>query len=169
MGNQCEIIETAIGPVIEIEERVAMWRMPSTFGRDYKRIAEYLNSQGATCSDMPYARYLDMEWEVELSKGKFAMLLDMVMKRWHFYAGMPTSKPLSTEGELEAQVMESRRYARTVHRGPYQNSGKTYAALFAWMQSQGLLAVNEAIEFYLNDPREVDKADLQTVILIPLQ
>jgi effector-binding domain-containing protein len=169
MDNQFEIIEKAIGPVIEIEERVAMWRMPSTFGRDYKRIAEYLDSQGVTCSDMPYARYLDMEWEVELAKGKFAMLLDMVMKRWHFYAGMPTSTSLSGEGELQARVVASRRYARAVHHGPYQNSGKTYAALFAWIQSQGLLAENEAIEFYLNDPREVEKADLETVILIPLQ
>jgi len=169
MDNTFEIVEKTIGPVVEIEERVAMWRMPSTFGRDYKRIAEYLSSQGATCADMPYARYLDMDWEIELAKGKFSMLMDMLVKRWHFYAGMPSSKPLAGEGELQTRLLESRRQARTVHHGPYQNSGKSYAALFAWIQEQGLSAENEAIEFYLNDPREVDKAELETVIMIPVR
>jgi len=169
MDNAFEIIDKAFGPVIEIEERTAVWRMPSTFGRDYRRIAEYLTSQGAECVDMPYARYLEMDWEAELGKGKFAMLLDVLTKQWHYYAGMPSSKPLPGQGELQARVLENRRYARAVHRGPYQKSGETYRALYDWVLAQGLSLANEAIECYLNDPREVSKAELATVILIPLK
>lgn len=169
MDNDFTIIEKAIGPVIEIEERSTVWRMPSTFARDYQRIADYLASQGAECVEMPYARYLDMDWEVELGKGKLAMLLGMLMKRWHYLAGMPTSKPVSGEGELVARVLENRRYARAIHHGPYQQSGKTYQALYDWVKSRGLSLENEAIECYLNDPREVGKAELKTEILIPLR
>lgn len=169
MNHEFEVIEKALGPVIEIEECVTMWRMPATFGRDYKRISEYLASQGAECTDMPYACYQNMNWELELNRGKLATFFSMLTKNWHFFVGMPTSKPLQGEGELKSRVLASRRYARAVHRGPYQQCGATYKALYDWVKSQGLALKNEAIECYVNDPNEVDKADLETVILIPIQ
>ena len=169
MTNEFEIIDKAIGPVIEIEERVPVWRMPATFGRDYKRIAEYVTSQGAEIVDMPYARYQDMDWQRELSRGKLASLFAMLTKKWHFFVGMPTSKTLPGEKELQSRKLASQRYARAIHRGPYQNSVVTYRALYDWVVSQGLSMQNEAIECYVNDPREVAEADIETVILIPLQ
>ncbi len=169
MMDRFSIVEKAIGPVIEIEECVKMWRMPATFSRDYKRISEYLASQGTECADMPYARYLDMDWEVELGRGKLATFFSLLTKKWHFFAGMPTSKTLPGEGELKSQVLGSQRYAHAVHLGPYKECGTTYKALYEWAKSQGEVLKNEAFEYYVNDPREVDKADIETVILIPLQ
>jgi len=169
MSHDFEVIEKAIGPVIELEECVPMWRMPATFGRDYKRISDYLASQGAECSDMPYARYQDMNWEQELNRGKLATFLSMLTKKWHFFVGMPTSKSLPGEGDLKSQVLTSQRYARAVHRGSYQKCSATYKALYEWVKSQGLSLKNEAIECYVNDPQEVDKADIETLILIPIR
>lgn len=169
MAQQFEVVEETIGPVVEIEERVSVWRMPSTFKRDYKRIAEYLDTQGAECVDMPYARYLDMDWEVELHRGKLATLFAMLTKKWHFFAGMPSSKPVPSEAELKSQVISSQEFVRGVHRGPYKECAATYKALYDWATVQKLSLKNEAIELYVNDPREVDKADIETVILIPLR
>ena len=168
MDEQFEVIEKAIGPVIEIEERVPVWRMPATFARDYKRIAGYITSQGAEIVDMPYAHYLDMDWDVELTRGKLATFVSMFIKKWHFLAGMVSSQKLSGDGELKSKVLQSRRFVRAVHYGPYQECSKTYTALIEWARAQGLSLQNEAIEFYANDPNEVDKADIETVILIPL-
>lgn len=169
MTDKFEVIEKTIGPVVEIEECVSVWRMPATFTRDYKRIAKYLVTQGAECVDMPYARYLDMDWEVELNRGKLATFYSLLTKKWHFYAGMPSSKPVPGDTELKSQVLASRRFVRGVHFGPYKECGATYKALFEWAMAQNLSLENEAIEFYLNDPHKVDKADIETVILIPLQ
>jgi effector-binding domain-containing protein len=168
MVDEFEVIEKSIGPVIEIEECVKMFRMPATFSRDYKRIMDYLASQGAECVDMPYARYQDMDWELELGKSKLATFFSLFSKKWHFFAGIPTSKPLPGEGELKYQVLESQRYVRAVHIGPYQQCAATYKSLYAWAKSQELSLKNEAIEIYVNDPNEVDKADIETVILIPI-
>lgn len=168
MSSKFAVIEKAIGPVIEIEENVPVWRMPSTFGRDYKRIDEYLVSKGAECVDMPYARYQDMNWEVELNRGKLSTFFSMFTKNFHFFVGMPASKELPGIGDLKSQVMQSQRYARAVHYGPYQKCAVTYKALFDWAKAQGLSFKNEAIECYVNDPHTVDKADIETVILIPL-
>lgn len=169
MNHEFEVVEKAIGPVIEIEEWAKVWRMPATFTRDYKRIADYLTSQGAECVDMPYGRYQDMDWELEVNKGKLATFFSLLTKKWHFFVGMPTSKPLPAEGELKSQVLETQRYARAVHRGPYQKCVETYKVLYEWVKSQGLSLKNEAIECYVNDPHEVDEADIETVILIPIK
>ena len=169
MNHEFELIEKEIGPVIEIEECVKVWRMPATFGRDYKRISDYLASQDAESVGMPYARYQDMNWELELNRGKLTNFVSMLTKKWHFFAGMPSSKILPSEGELKSQVLASQRFARAVHRGPYQKCGATYKALYDWVKSQGLSLKNEAIECYVNDPHEVDKADIETVILIPIR
>ncbi len=169
MADQFEVVEKAIGPVVEIEEYAKVWRMPATFTRDYKRIADYLATQGAECVDMPYARYLEMDWEKELNRGKLATFFSLLTKKWHFFVGMPSSKPVPAEAELKSQQLSSQRYVRGVHRGPYQKCGATYRALYDWATAQNLSLKNEAIECYVNDPREVDEADIETVILIALQ
>lgn len=169
MTKEFEIIEKVIGPTIEIEEIVSVWRMPAIFGRDYKRIAEYLESQGAECRDMPYARYLNMDWNVELNRGKLATFFSLLTKKWHFLVGMPSSKELPGKDNLKSNTYTSQRYVRGVHRGPYKECSTTYKALFKWAKDQGIILKNEAIECYVNDPNEVAKADIETVILIPLE
>lgn len=169
MTDQFEVIEKAIGPVVEIEECVSVWHMPATFSRDYKRIADHLEEQEVEIVDMPYARYLDMDWETELNRGKLATLFSLLTKKWHFFAGMPTSILVPVEDDLKSQVIPNQHYVKGIHRGPYQKCGKTYKALYEWAKAQKLSLKNEAIECYVNDPREVAKADIETVILIPLQ
>lgn len=169
MSEPFKVIEKALGPVIEIEERVGMLSMPATFGRDFKRIMEYLQAHGAECAELPYARYQEMDWPRELNSGVLAAISSMLLKKWHFFVGMPSSKPLPGDGELVARELESRSYARAIHRGPYRKCGATYKALYGWMVDQGLTPENEAIECYVNDPREVSQDALETVILIPIK
>lgn len=169
MAEPFVVIEKAFGAVVEIEERVGMLAMPATFGRDFKRIMAYLQSQGAECVDMPYARYQDMDWERELNQGMLAGVFSMLFKKWHFFVGMPSSKSLPGEGVLVARQLASQRYVRAVHRGPYRKCGATYKALHAWAKAQGILLSSEAIECYVNDPREVGPEELETVILIPIE
>jgi effector-binding domain-containing protein len=168
MTDDFEIIEKSIGHAIEIEENAPAWRMPATFGRDYQRIAEYLNTHGAEILDFPYARYQDMDWGVELNRGKLATFFSLFTKKWHFFVGMPSSVALPGKDDLKSITHGSQRYVRGVHRGPYKDCSGTYKALFSWAQDKGLALKNEAIECYVNDPREVDEADIETVILIPL-
>ena len=93
---------------------------PARFGRDYKRISDHFTSQGAECVDLSYARYQDMNWELELHRGKLATFISLLTKKWHFFVEMPTLKILSADVELKSQVLMNQRYVRAVHRGPYQ-------------------------------------------------
>ena len=169
MANEFEIIEKTLGSVVEVEERIPVWRMPATFGRDFQRIAGYLESQGAVVIGMPYGRYVEMDWEKEINRGKLETFFTLFTRKWHFFVGMQASKLLTGKGELKSKELKSQRYARAVHRGPYKECGATYKALFEWVKGQGVKLQNQAIECYANDPNVVDQADLETEILIPLQ
>lgn len=95
--------------------------------------------------------------------------VSLLTTKWHLFVGMPTSKTLAGEGELKSHVLANRGYVLAVHREPYQQCGATHKALYDWAKSQRLSLKNEAIECYINDPHEVDKTDLETVILIPIK
>jgi effector-binding domain-containing protein len=168
MVHMFEIVEITIGPVVEVEESTFVWQMPSRFKRDYQSIAEYIAATGAEFSGMPYARYFDMNWAGELNRGKISSLFSMLFKKWHYLAGMPSTKLLQGRGRLRANNYPQRRYASTMHCGPYKNCGETYVALMKWLLEQGHTPDSEAFEFYRNDPHEVAEAELETQILIPL-
>lgn len=51
--DDIEIIEKEIGDVIEIEERVPVWKMPSVMSKDFNLILEYLKSKGVNCKEAP--------------------------------------------------------------------------------------------------------------------
>jgi len=166
--EEFKVVEKEIGPVVEIEEKVKVWQMPKTFGRDYEAINNYLLENDAKCSGMPYARYVEMDWGKEVNRGAFGNLIAVLFSRWHFFAGLPSSKMLQSRGELQAQEIKSQKYVRALHKGPYKDVGPIYKALFEWAKAQGHNLGNEAIEYYLNDPTEVKPEDIETEIYIPL-
>ncbi|MCW8888016.1 MAG: GyrI-like domain-containing protein [Gammaproteobacteria bacterium] len=169
MESPFEIIEKEIGPVIEVEESVPIWKMPATFGRDFGLISDYIESQGSSIREMPYARYLDIDWEAESKMGFFSQLLRVFSKKWHFQVGMPTASELAGEGDLISRTFGRRRYVKSLHLGPYKDVGKSYDAMILWLKEQGEVAEGESIEIYLNSPQDVKQSELETELLIPLK
>ena len=168
MTAEIEIIEKEIGNVIEIEERVPMWKMPSIMGKDFNLIMESLKAEGIADMDAPYARYLDVDWEAEMAKGPITLFIEVFTRKWHFRAGIPTPKKIENSGNLKSAQIPNRRYIKTIHHGPYHKVGSTYKRMYAWAKKQGLSLGKESMEFYLNDPRETDRKSLETMVLIPL-
>ena len=74
-------------------------------------------------------------------------------------------------GEVGIQVIPGGDYAVTVHRGPYDSLGLTYASLCGvWLPASGReLRDAPPIEFYLNDMAVTPPQDLLTEICLPLK
>lgn len=166
--EEIEIIEKEIGDVVEIEERVPVWKMPFAMSKDFKLILEYLKSKGVDCKEAPYARYLDFDWDLEMKRGAFANFIRMFTKQWHFQAGMPTSTKIGGANNLVGRKIQTKKYVKTIHYGPYQKVGATYQKMYVWAKGKKLSFENESIEFYLNDPRDTEKNSLETMVLIPI-
>jgi AraC family transcriptional regulator len=72
---------------------------------------------------------------------------------------------------LTEHRLPARRYACTVHTGPYERLGDTWARFMGeWIPANGLrIADGESYELYLNDPARTPKDQLRTEICVPVE
>lgn len=75
------------------------------------------------------------------------------------------------QGGIGVQVLEGGEYAVTLHEGPYDRLGDTYARLCGqWAPTSGReIRSAPSLEFYGNDPHSTEPKDLLTEIYLPLQ
>ncbi len=85
-------------------------------------------------------------------------------------ACLRVSPEWKAQGELASDQVEGGRYAEIIHVGPYAELHKSYDWLVGqWLPGSGEeLADRPCVEEYLNDPRTVPPAELQTRIWLPL-
>ncbi|MCJ7802339.1 MAG: GyrI-like domain-containing protein [Candidatus Marinimicrobia bacterium] len=171
MKNDIKIIEKEIGYVIEIEEKVSMFKMPKLLGQNYKSIFAYFAEKNIKESGdtMPYTRYLDIEWEKQMKRGAIGNIVDAFTKKWHFQVGVPSTKKLDSKERMISNKISNKKYIRTMHYGPYQKVGETYKIMWEFAQDNNLKLENESIEHYLNDPSTVSKDKIETEVLIGIK
>jgi AraC family transcriptional regulator len=85
-------------------------------------------------------------------------------------AGIVVPENAALPRGLEEHHLAAGRYARTVHIGPYEQLGDTWARFMGeWLPSSGHRVGNGAsYELYRNDPRTTPKEDLRTDLYVPL-
>lgn len=169
MNSEIEIIEKEIGNSIEIEENVPMWKMPFVIKKDFQKIMDFIKSENREISEMPYTRFINVDWEAEMSKSKFAIFMEIFTRKWNFKVGIPVQDTLQDKEDLICLFIPKKKYVKTMHKGPYQKVGETYKRMYEWIKTGSISAENESIEIYLNDPRETKKQDLETMVLIPVK
>jgi effector-binding domain-containing protein len=82
---------------------------------------------------------------------------------------IPVAAPFEGGGEVYGTELPGGPAAVTLHRGPYDEIGPAYHTVAGWVQDHGHELRGGPREVYLNDPREVDPADLQTEIQWPIK
>jgi AraC family transcriptional regulator len=78
---------------------------------------------------------------------------------------------VTAEDNIGIQEMSGGRYAVTLHEGPFDQLGETYANLFgSWFAGSSLEpGPPPCLEFYLTDPESTEPEDLLTELWVPLQ
>jgi AraC family transcriptional regulator len=81
---------------------------------------------------------------------------------------VPTGTPIPAG--LTSQTIAGGRYVKTIHRGPYETLGDTWANLMGgWIPKHDLrIARGTSYEIYRNDPSNAKPEDLITEIYVPL-
>ena len=92
-------------------------------------------------------------------------------ERLRYDAAIVVPESVKGSGEVGIQEIPGGEYAVTVHRGPYNNLGTTYASLCGeWLPASGReLRDAPPLEFYLNDAMVTPPQDLLTEICLPLK
>ena len=85
-------------------------------------------------------------------------------------AALAVPATVTTTGDIGIQLLPSRKYAVTLHCGPYETLGMTYSRFCGeWLPLSGheVLAA-PALEFYLNSPQDTPPTELRTEIYLPV-
>jgi len=61
------------------------------------------------------------------------------------------------------------KFAKTVHKGPYENCEASYDELFEWIKDKGYKITGPIREVYMNDPNEVKPEKIKTEIYVPIE
>jgi len=80
----------------------------------------------------------------------------------------PVANRVKPEGDVTYYVLPAGRFAKALHRGPYERCTATYERLYAGLAARGLAIAGPIREYYLNDPTEVAPEEILTEILAPV-
>ncbi|UGV39911.1 GyrI-like domain-containing protein [Methanococcoides orientis] len=81
---------------------------------------------------------------------------------------IPVAKKAEETDTIKFYELPGGKMAKTIHKGPYEDSTETYRQFFAWIEEKGLTITGPTREIYLNDPVEVSPEEILTEIYAPV-
>jgi AraC family transcriptional regulator len=156
--------DLAAQPVLLVRRRVARSEIAGAIGGALPHIFQYAQQHGIALSGHPFTRYIDV--------GAGLLTIEPGMRV--VSAGKAGAPRSDATGAGETTVIEDTLpagpAATTVHAGSYETLAEAYAAVEAWMGSNGLKPAGAPWESYLNDPTEhPDPKDWKTEVAWPVQ
>ena len=140
-------------PIAGIRTTTTMDKIAEVMGPLFGEVHGYLQQNGQAPAGMPFAIYHEMDGNT----------LDLE-------CGMPVAAPVTGTDRIRAGELPGGTAATVTHTGPYDDLGQTWAALTAWMKSQGLEAAGAPWEVYVTDPgAEPDPSKWRTDIFFPVR
>jgi len=88
---------------------------------------------------------------------------------FHFDICVPVTTAIKPQGRVTPGTLDARKVARTIHRGPFEQLGRSWGAFMVWVSAQGLPACVDFFECYAKGPEaSPDPAQWETVLSVPL-
>lgn len=132
------------------------------------------SKMGKAIPNMPedtiyFAHYRNVDWVGANKGGLFAFLNMMLFIKWDVSACISVQEEIEPGNEVEyRELPRMERTIQTIHLGPYHKVAGTYKRISEYAAQENLPLTNQSFEIYLNDPREVPKSDIQTLVIVPI-
>ncbi len=153
---------------LEIAVRIPLFKIPKVLGDCFPRIKQHIEASDSKLAGAPYARYLNIDWEVVRKQGMLGQIWQLLTHKQPMRIGMPVASAAGGTDEIQPSEITAGEYVKTIHVGPYHKVGETYKRIAEWAAKQNIVMADNSIESYFTDPGEVPAEELQTLILIPV-
>ncbi len=154
--SEVTLVDVPTQLVLGVQRRGHYSEIPVAFGE----IVHYAMANGAQLTGMPVAMMHELGKEAALKADREgAAVIDVAF---------PIAKAVKGSDAVQCYELPGGKFAKAVHKGPYETCEVTYNALFEWLGKNGLQATGPTREAYLNDPREVKPEDILTEIYAPV-
>jgi|TARA_B100000315_G_scaffold47963_1_gene42692 uncharacterized protein YndB with AHSA1/START domain/effector-binding domain-containing protein/ketosteroid isomerase-like protein len=142
-------------PVLVIQRTSSPQGLGKQLDEILPRIHAYISAQGMEPAGPPFLRYLDMT------------------DHFVFDAGLPVSKPMAGEGDIESRMLPGGKVITTLFTGHPAMVGTAWTKVSDFATSNGLARSEGWIgkggwDVYLNDPDEVGLKHAQTRLYLPV-
>jgi AraC family transcriptional regulator len=152
--------ELAAQPVLVVRKRVKRSEIATAIGEALPHIFQYAQQHGLSLTGHPFTRY------VEVGAGLLTIEPGMRVA-----GGRPPALASGPDaGPVVEDTLPAGPAATTMHAGPYESLPEAYAAVEAWMESEGVPAAGAPWESYITDPGEhPDPQDWKTEVCWPVR
>ena len=154
-------------PVFETATETRLWKIPVALAKGFAKANGAIDAAGATRVDMPYARYLEIDWAT-LNGSALQQFLDFLFRKQKMMIGLRLAKGAGSSGEAFGTEIPAGRYVTTIHRGAYHKVGDTYGKIVEWAARHNVELQDNSIEHYIDDPTEVPKDQVRTEVFVPV-
>ena len=155
------VVERAEQPALGVRQVVRRDALPSTVARAVLAVAELLRRTGAAAAGPPYARYRGVVGDTVDVEVGFPVVDAVPAERLR--------REQVPEGRLVADALPAVRAAETVHVGAYEDLGRAYDRLVAWLGRHGLEPLDQSWELYESGPSsDPDPAAWRTRLVMPV-
>ena len=167
MADPISVETLAAQPAFEVRTETKFWKIAKTLASGFATAEAEIQKAGAVRKDMPYARYLEIDWST-VHDGALKQIMEFLFKNQKVAIGWMVEEGTGSDGQAFGTEIPAGRYVATVHRGAYHEVGKTYKRMAEWAQDQGLELGDYSIEHYIDDPTEVEASQVRTQVYIPV-
>ena len=150
--GEIEIKDVPAKPVLVIRERAPLEKLSEVIPAAFQEIANYLHERGLQPVGPPttICPYADEEGMVDVENA------------W------TVDGPVSGQGRIEAATLPECAVLAYEHRGHYNELDRSYRALEALVEREGLSKAGEPREIYWTNPKELPPEEWVTEIQFPI-
>jgi len=151
--SEIELTQQPPRHFVGIRRKVHVSELPGFYGEVLPKVMNWLRDEGIEPASAPMSVWCDMDMESGVADT---------------HAGCMVESAVEGEGEITPGTTSGGDVLKLVHRGGYDTMGQSWGRVFAHAQESGRRP-GVGWEIYVDDPGQVDAADLRTEIYLPVE
>ena len=150
--SEIQLIQDPPRRYVGIRRKLPVTELAPFYAEVFPKVMGWLAQKGIQPASMPISVWCDMDMETGVAD---------------CHAGCFVSQEVEVEGEFSTGETTGGDVLKLVHTGGYDTMGQSWGRVYARAKELGR-APGAGFEIYVDDPGQVDAAQLRTEIYLPL-